>query len=484
MKKIFLLPILTILCISALSQNEYSLQKIRLPFTTVANDVYVKTSGNYYIMNDDIIAGKILQNISAIRTATEGWSYIWPQGYIPVALEDSISLMGFEPAILKALDYLNTNTRLRFKPRTTEENFIFINYQSVVEMGFMGGNSWVGRQGGSQDFNISTTDFRTIVHELLHAAGFWHEQSRHDRDLYINILWDNVRDEAKHNYQIEPGIVQGEYDYMSIMHYWNGAFSKNGNKTMQCKFGDFISDCVMGGSLLSAKDIVGINSTYWFNEKVAIIDFGKEFTTMRDLAQFMNLSKETTANVNDAMIEIKRQPVTDGLYKIKVNQTGKYLAIENISHENWARLVQWDDANQGNHQFYVKKNEDGSYYLSAKHSGKYICANIGNKTEGDRIIQNVLPEYLGKWQLNYSKQQGCTNGWKITYNDSGLPMQLVGVDNGAGFELRAQQHQDGDYDCASTFSFEKLEDTEPTIIPESKKINTDIPMKKKVNRRY
>ena len=139
------------------AQNGYSVQKIKLPFATEVTDVYVKTSGNYYLMNDDIIVGKKFNNASLIRTAEAGWSYIWPKGYIPVAMEDSISMMGFENVILRALDYLNANTRLRFKPRTTETDFIFINYQSVAEMGFMGGNSWCGRQGGQQVFNISST---------------------------------------------------------------------------------------------------------------------------------------------------------------------------------------------------------------------------------------------------------------------------------------------------------------------------------------
>lgn len=39
-----------------------------------------------------------------------------------------------------------------------------------------------------------------IVHEFMHAAGFWHEQSRYDRDKHVVINWKNIIGDMKYNF--------------------------------------------------------------------------------------------------------------------------------------------------------------------------------------------------------------------------------------------------------------------------------------------
>lgn len=52
----------------------------------------------------------------------------------------------------------------------------------------------VGRVGGKQDLSLADPCQRVgiIEHEFMHALGFWHEQSRVDRDEYVTVRWENI----------------------------------------------------------------------------------------------------------------------------------------------------------------------------------------------------------------------------------------------------------------------------------------------------
>jgi hypothetical protein len=153
---------------------------------------------------------------------------LWPGGKVPYVFDDGFP-SSLKTRIEQAADHIGKKTNVRFVPRTTEtDHLVFI----------LGKGSWshVGKQGGRQEISIATwCDFGSIVHELCHALGLWHEQSRYDRDQYVEVVWDNIPEADRHNFEKLVDQVQtlGPYDYASVMHYPGNAYGIRGQTTLK-----------------------------------------------------------------------------------------------------------------------------------------------------------------------------------------------------------------------------------------------------------
>lgn len=53
----------------------------------------------------------------------------------------------------------------------------------------------MGKNGGAQDLSLGAgCEYKgTIIHESMHAMGFFHEHTRLDRDNYVKINFNNIR---------------------------------------------------------------------------------------------------------------------------------------------------------------------------------------------------------------------------------------------------------------------------------------------------
>lgn len=58
------------------------------------------------------------------------------------------------------------------------------------------------------------------IHEMLHAAGLMHEQSRSDRDEYIRMIKENLKENIDNGNMAKTSTFDfNAYDYESIMQY-------------------------------------------------------------------------------------------------------------------------------------------------------------------------------------------------------------------------------------------------------------------------
>lgn len=95
--------------------------------------------------------------------------------------------------------------------------------------------SYVGMLQGRPSQRLQLQDpgcesIGTALHELGHAVGMAHEQSRPDRDKHVRINWGNIQGGTTHNFDVDPAAYTGaKYDVLSIMHYDRFAFAVNPN---------------------------------------------------------------------------------------------------------------------------------------------------------------------------------------------------------------------------------------------------------------
>jgi hypothetical protein len=157
----------------------------------------------------------------------------WDDGVVPYEL-DPLLAERTKGKIPQAIARWHERTDVRLVERTPRNAHLYPDY--VYFTPSTGCASYVGRQGGRQElFLASACSVGNIVHEIAHAFGLWHEQSREDRDSHVRILWDNIIPDRTHNFlrHIADGYDIDGYDYLSIMHYGAGAFSSNGQPTIE-----------------------------------------------------------------------------------------------------------------------------------------------------------------------------------------------------------------------------------------------------------
>lgn len=151
---------------------------------------------------------------------------LWTDGIVYYSFHKSVSGK-FRADINRAISTLETLTCLQFRRRRNEIDYVIFSARQNA-----GCASYIGRVGGRQtiDLGPGCEDQAIVLHEICHALGMWHEQSRPDRDDYVQILKDNIERNAQSQFRKRNKFyidsLGSRYDYGSVMHYDLNAFAK------------------------------------------------------------------------------------------------------------------------------------------------------------------------------------------------------------------------------------------------------------------
>ncbi len=168
----------------------------------------------------------------------EGRIKLWTDNIVRYRISNGIS-QSTVALIRRAIDHFEDNTCLRFVTANSGDYIDFINTDTGCY------STDIGRRGGRQVINLQPNinnygceHFGIIVHEIGHAIGFWHEQTRPDRDQYVTIHFDNIEDKPDSKYQFmrqnDIHSFGSIYDYGSIMHYGETYLKKLGCSESGC----------------------------------------------------------------------------------------------------------------------------------------------------------------------------------------------------------------------------------------------------------
>ncbi|KAK6106383.1 Astacin (Peptidase M12A) family protein [Brugia pahangi] len=194
---------------------------------------------------------------NAVRQKT----LLWRNGRVPYVISSVYANIS-KLIILEAFKEYRHLTCIRFVPkRRFDSDYIYI-------APYDGCYSMVGNNGGRQTVSLGDGCLKKgiVIHELMHVIGFFHEQNRADRDLYVDILWENVKPALSEQFDKYSATIIDDlgspYDYDSVTHYSANAFSKNVSRIGQRRGLSFLDiwkinklyDCIKQGATTSASN--------------------------------------------------------------------------------------------------------------------------------------------------------------------------------------------------------------------------------------
>lgn len=385
--------------------------KVLLPHSKTPKNAVVEVTNTGQVFYDGDINLGTLEKVTQEAAAPSVHDPKWPNSTIPYKL--SASHPRYE-VIKKGIEEMNKKTNICLVPHTNQKDY--------VEFVSKGGNwSALGRVGGRQEISIENKVVGTVCHELMHALGFYHTQSREDRDNYVTINISNVQKGFESNFQKESDEASnlGVYDYGSCMHYHAKSFAKDNKiNTISLKNAKGGEDKIMGQrDSMSHMDIINISDVYsacsnkgnkkpYVTKETANIpstkvasnnNTGTQPTTIAasSACDAKNAEKkyQTSMKPGERLAEKEKLVSANGRYHFRVTTDGNFVIEEVLNSGTcpFQEIYRFPINNGGSKPAvsFFSYNPDGNICMDSK-QGKTYCATTGQDANAAAILQKSI----------------------------------------------------------------------------------------------
>ncbi len=437
-KKVLIMIGFTVLALNAckpemeVSEEKSSLESKKVngeiihKFVINGNDTYVNEKDGIYYFADDIIISPDQFNYlkklavsgnSTIERSTISRSFAktWPNGVVYYRIPDRSVLnrrlentgrqlndhdyTTFTQNIDRAMNLISSQTGIQFVERTDQDEYLYFQSNSEVN------NSPIGWRAYSPQVlfnrvNIVSRDSPGIIaHEIMHSLGIMHEQCRPDRNQFVTINLENVLEDARHNFNIDPNMAaHGDFDFGSVMMYGSSDFAINPLTPVITRVDG--NTYVKQRQRLSDGDYAGINHLY-----------GP-----------VNTERVTTFNIGSALGN-------------NMNITNNGIANNQVS----VPVILSDGTNNNNQRFVLHKTSEQGYYIirSAEDATKVLT--ITGTTTGSAVeLRRNTNSNAQKWLLENLGAQGYTFAPRNA-NDLRLEVNEGQIANGTAIVLGREE---------------------------------------------